>query len=221
MSPTKRASEAASEREAALRDLFGVIAARETAKALRILSKNPELAVVSAQQGATREDPHTYFFAKIGHYAYAGDTALHLAAAAYATDIARQLVSLGANVHARNRRGAEPLHYAADGNPDSDSWDPKAQAAMVQLLIQAGAAPNSKDKTGVAPLHRAVRNRCATAVRALLRNGADPRLTNKSGSTPSQLAVQNTGRGGSGSAAAREQQQEIILLLRQANSRQT
>jgi hypothetical protein len=43
------------------------------------------------------------------HYAYAGDTPLHLAAAGYQTALAEELVSKGANVSARNRRGAEPL----------------------------------------------------------------------------------------------------------------
>jgi ankyrin repeat protein len=83
-------------------------------------------------------------------------------------------------------------------------------------LIQAGADPNARDKSGVAPLHRAARTRCASAVRALLSNGADARLKNKSGSTALQLAEQSTGRGGSGSVAAREQQAVIIQLLSDA-----
>lgn len=201
------------DRESELRELFSIIAARDVPKALQVLAKSPTLAQRVAEVGATREDPSTYFFAKISHYSYAGDTALHLAAAAYATDIARQLVSLGANVHARNRRDAEPLHYATDGGPGSDSWDPEAQEAVIQFLIQTGADPNAKDATGVAPLHRAVRTRCTSAVRALLRSGADVRLANKSGSTPLHLAVQDTGRGGSGSPAARAEQKEIIQLL--------
>jgi ankyrin repeat protein len=43
-------------------------------------------------------------------------------------------------------------------------------------LIEAGADPNPTDKSGVTPLHRAVRTRCAAAVKALLEAGADPRL---------------------------------------------
>jgi ankyrin repeat protein len=77
----------------------------------------------------------------------------------------------------------------------------------------AGANPNAEDKSGVAPLHRAARTRCAAAVRALLVNGANALARNKSGSTPLHLAVQNTGRGGTGSAAARAEQKEIIRLL--------
>ena len=81
---------------------------------------------------------------------------------------------------------------------------------IVARLIRAGADPNALDKSGVAPLHRAVRNRCAAAVRALIEGGADPRLPNKSGSTPLHLAVQNTGRSDSGSEAAKDEQSRVI-----------
>jgi len=59
-------------------------------------------------------------------------------------------------------------------------------------------------------LHRAVRTRCAAAVRCLLQAGADPTLKNKPGSTPFHLAVQNTGRGGSGAPEAIAAQRQII-----------
>jgi ankyrin repeat protein len=65
----------------------------------------------------------------------------------------------------------------------------------------------------VTPLHRAVRTRCAAAVRLLIDHGADARQVNARGSTPLHLAVQTTGRGGSGRAEARQQQTEIIRLL--------
>jgi ankyrin repeat protein len=163
--------------------------------------------------GATRSSATSYYFKEIEHYVYAGDTALHVAAAAYRTDIAKELVRQGADVSARNRRGAEPIHYAATGQPGSARWDPRAQAAIVAYLLRAGSDPNAADKSGVTPLHIAVRTRCAAAARVLLANGADPRRKNGSGSTPLHLAVQNTGRGGSGTAAALEQQREIIRLL--------
>lgn len=208
---TKR--ERGPDRDAELRALFSVIAARDVPKALQLLAESPALARQAAETGATRQDPSTYYFAKIAHHAYAGDTPLHIASAAYATDIAHDLISRGANVRAKNRRGAEPLHYATDGIPGSVSWDPDAQEAIVQFLIEGGADPNVKDDAGVAPLHRAVRTRSRSAVRVLLSNGADPRLANKSGSTPLHLAVQDTGRGGTGSPAARQEQAEIIRLL--------
>ena len=197
----------------ALQTLFRSIAARDRSVAARLLAESPALARQAIDIGATRAVESAYYFAAITHYVYAGDTPLHVAAAGYETGIAEELVARGANVNARNRRGAEPLHYAADGIPGSEAWDPEAQSATITCLITAGANPNATDNSGVAPLHRAVRTRCAAAVRALLANGADARERNKRGSTPLHLAVQNTGRGGTGTTAAREEQQEIIRLL--------
>ncbi len=146
---------------------------------------------------------------------YAGDSALHMAAAGYRWHIARELLEKGADHAAKNRRGAEPLHYAADAN----TWHPVAQVETIDGLMSAGANPNALDKSGVSPLHRAVRTRCAAAVRALLAGGAAPRGKNQSGSTPLHLAVQNTGRGGSAAPEAIEQQRQIILLLLESGAR--
>jgi hypothetical protein len=194
--------------------LARAIAAGDTDAALRMLAAQPDLARASFSEGATRQDPHTWFLATTGHYIYAGDTALHVAAGAYAAIIARKLIAGGADVGARNRRGAEPLHLAAMGAPGTHHWNPEAQAAMIACLIAEGADPNALDKSGVAPLHRAVRTRCAAAVEALLKNGADAKIKNKNGSTPMALATMTTGRGGSGSIEAKAQQQEIVRLLR-------
>jgi ankyrin repeat protein len=199
--------------EVALQALLRSIAVRDRPIASRLLAESPALARQALDVGATRAEESPYYFAAIAHFVYAGDTPLHIAAAAYETDIAKELVSRGAHVRARNRRGAEPLHYAVDGTPGSDAWDPEAQYAIVEFLILAGANPNATDNSGVAPLHRAVRSRCAAAVRALLMNEADACMRNKRGSTPLHLAIQNTGRGGTGSTVAREAQQEIIRLL--------
>jgi ankyrin repeat protein len=163
--------------------------------------------------GASRERPTEFFLDGIEHHVYAGDTALHVAAAAYLVPLARDLVGLGAEVAAGNRRGAQPLHYAADGNPVSPRWNPTAQADTITYLISAGADPDAMAAGGVTPLHRAVRNRCAAAVRALIDGGADPGRPNANGSTPLTLTRHTTGRGGSGSARAKEQQAEIVTLL--------
>ena len=210
---SEHASPAGKPDEQALQTLFRLIVLRDRSMTSRLLTESPSLARQAIEVGATREAARAYYFEEIAHYAYAGDTPLHMAAAAHETGIAEELLSRGADVSARNRRGAEPLHYATDGIPGSDAWDPEAQYATIELLIKAGANPSSEDKSGVTPLHRAVRTRCAAAVRALLVNGADALGRNKSGSTPLHLAIQDTGRGGTGSAAAREEQQEIIRLL--------
>jgi ankyrin repeat protein len=184
----------------------------------KLLEASPILARECLAVGATRGAAPDFYFGEINHYLIAGDTPLHAAAAGYRNDIARALIKNGANVNAENRRGATPIHYAADGGPVFRSWNPEAQAEMIVLLIKGGASPNALDKSGVAPLHRAVRQRCPKAVDSLLRNGADVRLKNKSGSTPLHLAVQNTGRGGTGSPEAKACQREIIALLLKAGA---
>ena len=198
-----------------LATLLRAIVADDTVAATRLLAASPALASARAEAGATRQQAQAFYLVEIEHYLYAGDSALHVAAAAYRPAIIGRLISAGADVDARNRRGAQPLHYAADGGPGSPVWDARAQAEAVACLIEAGADPNATDKSGVTPLHRAVRTRCGAAVGALLAGGADPQRTNKSGSTPLQLAMWTTGRGGSGSPEAKAQQQEIIRLLEQ------
>jgi len=151
---------------------------------------------------------------KILHWIYVGDTALHLAAAGYRVEIARQLLAVGADPNATaNHRRSSPLHYAADGYIIGAAWDPKRQVKTIETLLDAGAEINGQDKNGATPLHRAVRTRCAAAVQCLLQAGANPLLKNKPGSTPFHLAVQNTGRGGSGASGAIAEQRQIIEEL--------
>lgn len=183
----------------------------------RRVTSTPALATTAAEVGASRQAASNFFFADIRHYLYRGDTALHMAAAAFRRPVAQLLVAHGANCRARNRRGAEPLHYAADAN----HWNPAAQAETIDYLASVGADPNALDGSGVAPLHRAVRTRSLPAVRALIDAGADPRQPNKAGSTPLHLAVQPTGRGGSGSERARRQQVGIISLLLERGAKPT
>lgn len=198
-----------------LYDFVRVIVANDTAAAMRLLDHSPTLAHARCVVGATRQGPNPYFFEAIAHYMYAGDTALHMAAAAHQCEIAQALLDNGAVCFAKNRRGAQPLHYAADAN----AGNPTAQAATIACLIRAGADPNATDNSGVMPMHRAVRTRSAAAVEALLAGGASPRGRNGSGSTPLHLAVQNTGASNSGTPHAVAQQRRIIGLLLEAGAR--
>jgi len=183
--------------------------------ATRFLSTNPEFAAKAFDVGATRGGAPQFFYEDIAHYCYQGDTPLHMAAAAFQCSTARLLIRKGAALDAKNRRGAEPLHYAADAN----WWNPTAQSKTIMLLLSAGADANARDANGATPLHRAVRTRSAAAVRALLAGHADVQSKNKNGSAPFDLAVRDTGRGGSGSTRAREQQTEIIAILLEAGAR--
>ena len=198
-------------------DFVRLVVAGDVDEVSRRLAARPDLATAAADVGASRQDASTFFFVEIAHYLYAGDSALHMAAAAFQRPIAERLIAYGADCRARNRRGAAALHYAADAN----RWNPAAQAETIEYLISVGADPNAVDREGATPLHRAVRTRSLPAVRALLDGGASPRQPNKAGSTPLHLAVQNTGRGGSGSPQAHQQQAAIIRLLLERGAQAT
>lgn len=210
-------SSMAANRSTALLDFIRLVVRGDIEQVSRRLARDPALASMPSDEGATRQRAAEFFFADIAHYLYAGDTPLHMAAAGSRRAIAELLLANGADCRARNRRGAEPLHYAADANPR----DPAAQTETIAYLISAGADPNAVNASGVAPLHRAVRTRSLAAVRALLDGGANPRQRNNSGSMPLHLAVQTTGRGGSGSPFAREQQAAIVALLLERGAKLT
>src|SRR2546426_3021260 len=126
---------------------------------------------------------------KIFHWIYVGDTALHLAAAGYRVEIVRLLLAAGADPNAAtNHRHSSPLHYAADGFITGPAWDAKRQVATIGCLLRKGANIHLQDMNGATPLHRAVRTRCAAAVKFLLKTGSDPTIKNKPGSTPFHLA---------------------------------
>lgn len=197
----------------ALRALFLRIADGDTSGACAALRSAPDLAAAALARGATRAEPTDHFLVAITHHVYAGDTALHVAAAAHDVVVVDELAALGADVDATNRRGARPLHYAVDGGPGADGWDPDAQRRTVARLLALGADPDAPDRNGTPPLLRAVRNRCADAVDALLAGGADPTVTNPRGASARQLATTTTGRGGTGSAGAKVEQARIIDLL--------
>jgi hypothetical protein len=193
--------------------LMRAIADGDTTTAGRTLATTPELATARLDRGGTRATGSELFLARCHLQLYAGDTALHVAAAAYDTSSVRSLVAAGAEVGAKNRRGAEPIHSAVVGVPGSASWDPRRQAAVIRYLVAAGADPEATAMGGVTPLHRAVRNRCSAAVRVLLAAGADPLRTNDHGSSAVDLAGWTTGRGGTGSPDAKREQTTITRLL--------
>jgi hypothetical protein len=192
--------------------LLEAIADGDRQAAAAMLDASPSLVTEGLARGDER------FMAQCRVQVYEGDTALHAAAFRYDAELARELVSRGADVRARDRRGAEPLHAAVTGAPGSAHWDPPRQRAVMVVLLEAGADPDATAAGGVTPLHRAVRNRCSAAVDVLLSAGADPNLRNDNGSTASDLARWTTGRGGTGSAEAKHEQGIIAELLARATS---
>src|SRR4029453_7538225 len=119
-------------------DFVRVVVDGDVDEVSRRLALHPALATTPSDIGATRQESTNFFFTDIAPYLYAGDTALHMAAAAFRCRVAELLVAQGADCRAKNRRGAEPLHYAADAN----RWHPTAQAEMIEYLISIGADPN-------------------------------------------------------------------------------
>ena len=171
----------------------------------RLLRESPDYA-----QARMSED---YLVEMIPHWLYVGDTPLHLAAAALRTRAAEILLECGADVNARNRRGATPLHYACDPRPKSGGvWDPAEQSQLINLLVQHGASVDDADRGGATALHRSVRARSSAAVHQLLKAGArvDAPLGSRC-SMPIHLAVHGTGA--SGTAGTLSEQLEIIKLL--------
>lgn len=85
-----------------LRALVCAIAAGDGTAVAKMLATSPGLACERAVDGATRRVASAHYLHAIEHYVYAGDTALHIAAAAYQKNIVENLVALGADVRARN-----------------------------------------------------------------------------------------------------------------------
>jgi hypothetical protein len=185
-------------------ELLAAIVDDDRGTAKRLLRRDAALATCRVVEARL-------FESGIMHWLYVGDTALHLAAAGHRAPIVGILLAAGADPNAAmNHRGSGPLHYAADGYVNSPAWDAKRQVSTIRRLLDAGADFSAQDHNGATPLHRAVRTRCAAAVKVLLDAGGDPTMMNKPGSTPFHLAVQDTGRGGSGAEVARRAQRQII-----------
>ena len=114
-------------------------------------------------------------------------TALHNATIyGHHTKVVTALVGLGADLHARDKKGLTPLHYA-------DS------AETVSALVRLGADVHAHDESGLTPLHCVAVEGHARAVSVLVRLGADVHAQLLDGVTALHFAAQ----GGSGRARLR------------------
>ena len=100
-----------------------------------LLDATPSLATA----GVARHDE--FFLAERLAQVYEGDTALHAAAFSYDAEMARELVARGADVRARNRRGAEPLHAAVIGGPGRPPGTRRASGPSSSLSSRRAPTP--------------------------------------------------------------------------------
>jgi ankyrin repeat protein len=185
-------------------ELLAAIVA-DDAEAVRLVRAAPEIARARVVDERLVEE--------IPHQLYAGDTALHLAAAALRPAVVAALIEAGADANAANRRGAIALHYACDARPRAGkAWEPATQRSVIELLLDAGSHIEHKDKAGATPLHRAVRARSPEAVRCLLERGARVDATHgRQGTTPLHMGGRSTGA--SGTKGTRAEHRRIVELL--------
>lgn len=108
-----------------------------------------------------------------------GDTPLHIVTARRDLQWITFLLAKGANVNARNGRGATPLQLAVSmGFPEG-----------VELLIERGARIDEPDAAGETPLITAVHRRDTGLMRLLLKAGANPDRSDNSGRSARDYAT--------------------------------
>jgi hypothetical protein len=71
-------------------EFIRLVVAGDTDRVSRRLSAAPVLATTASPAGATRQQATAFFFTAISHYLYAGDTPLHMAAAAFSRPMAQR-----------------------------------------------------------------------------------------------------------------------------------
>ena len=145
-----------------------------------------------------------------------GNTALHYAAwacwgeLANDSEVVQILVDHGASIHAKNKKGMEPIHGAeAAGtrillrlgvDPNVRSSDGQTalfyadECDVVSILVEAGAEVNARDNNSLfgpnaTALHRAAFSDDPELIACLIKYGVDPTLANDYGYRPIDIAI--------------------------------
>ncbi|XP_004868579.2 ankyrin repeat and SOCS box protein 18 [Heterocephalus glaber] len=116
------------------------------------------------------------------------DTPLHVAAQRGLDEHARLYLGRGARVDARNGRGETALS-AACGAARRPEDQPRC-LRLCALLLQHGAAPDTRDEDERSPLHKACGHAHHVLARLLLQHGADAGALDYGGASPLSRALQ-------------------------------
>ena len=117
-------------------------------------------------------------------------------------EIARILLSRGAEPKVKNNGGKTPLHLLSENNSDDDFPLPVRPLSendfsndddilgLARLLLDRGADVNARDQNNVTPLLLAAGRHMDDIARILLERGADPSVKNTRGKTPLHLLLE-------------------------------
>ncbi len=137
------------------------------------------------------------------------EQSIHTALTESSPTRAEVLLDRGANIEARNARGATPL-IAASG---------RGNLALITLLLKQGAQIEARDRDGNTALHEASFQSHVDCVEALLAAGAPTTIRNGLGFTPLHQAVRRFWETAGESRADRlARQAEVIDRLLQAGA---
>lgn len=120
--------------------------------------------------------------AMVNEFSADGFTPLGLACYFAQPEVARFLITSGADVNLSSRNGfhVTPLHSAVAAN----------QTEITRLLIEHGAKVNVKQQLGVTPLHSAAQNGNVEILIMLLENNAAIDARMEGGKVPADLALE-------------------------------
>lgn len=140
-------------------DIFEAAASGASLELERILSKDKTQLVAYSNDGYTALD-YACWFGRI--------------------EVARHLISKGAQINSPSNNASKvtPLHAAVAGK----------HLEIAEMLIKHGANVNAKQQNDVTPMHSAAQNGQAAMIKLLIDNKADVHAKTSDGKTPSDLA---------------------------------
>jgi ankyrin repeat protein len=142
---------------------------------------------------------------------FRGDTALHVSAQIDRIDLSTQLLSWGVSIHARNAQDKTPFQIALNtstrlvrtfltrdriNSSDDFGYSPlhiavqeKADAALIKIILELGARPNSVDQDGRTPLRLALDMNLLDTAALLANSESDVFYAARDGKTPADVSL--------------------------------